>query len=228
MIFGISLTTGINMKRSNNVWYLLAFAGASLLADCGGGGGSVSASSQPPGMAEIGGSVTGLPAGITVLLVNNGSDNIAVNANGSFSFDTKVRAGASYNVTPYTQPTGASCSVSNATGTVDQNADAVTNVSVACQVAASGIGHYNVGVSVSGLSNGNTVTFMNNGADSLAVTSNGLAIFSQTYTLPAAGANPGGYSVTVAANPANQTCTLTNATGNVGAGNFANVTATCQ
>ena len=47
----------------------------------------------------VGGSVSGLAASQSVVLQNNGSDNLAVNSNGSFTFSTPVAQGATYNVT---------------------------------------------------------------------------------------------------------------------------------
>ncbi|OIQ64867.1 6-phosphogluconolactonase [mine drainage metagenome] len=62
-------------------------------------------------------------------LLNNGSDPLTVNADGSFTFATQLAAGSPYNVTVGTQPAGASCSVSAGSGTV---AGAVSSVAVTC------------------------------------------------------------------------------------------------
>ncbi|MCB1200944.1 MAG: DUF1554 domain-containing protein [Leptospiraceae bacterium] len=78
----------------------------------------------------IGGSITGLSAA-GLVLQNNSGDNLTV-ANGatSFTFATALSNGASYSVTVQTQPTGLSCGVTNATGTV--SSANVTNVTVSC------------------------------------------------------------------------------------------------
>jgi hypothetical protein len=65
----------------------------------------------------IGGSVTGLAAG-SLVLEDNGGDDLSVSANGSFTFATAIVSGATYDVTVASQPTGLTCSVSNASGSV--------------------------------------------------------------------------------------------------------------
>lgn len=88
--------------------------------------------STPPaaGTYTLGGAVSGLPTGTTVLLKNNGLDSVSVAANGTFTFPTALSYASGYAVTVATPPAGASCTLSNATGTVN-NAN-VTNVGIAC------------------------------------------------------------------------------------------------
>jgi len=69
----------------------------------------------------IGGTVSGLTSGTTVNLLNNGTDQITVSANGNFSFDATLAAGANYSVTVATQPSGEICTVTGGTGTVTEN-----------------------------------------------------------------------------------------------------------
>lgn len=76
----------------------------------------------------IGGSLLGLSSG-TVVLQNNGADNLSLAANGTFTFATPVAAGSTYNVTVKTQPTKQFCSVLNGGGTAGTN---ITNVQVSC------------------------------------------------------------------------------------------------
>ena len=76
----------------------------------------------------IGGTVTGLSG--TVVLQDNGGDDLSVSSNGSFTFATALAAGAAYDVTVKTSPSGQSCTVSGGSGTV-ASAD-VTNVAVSC------------------------------------------------------------------------------------------------
>jgi hypothetical protein len=66
----------------------------------------------------------------TVVLHDNGGDDLSVTANGSFTFATSVPDGTGYNVTVKTNPAGQSCTVSNGSGTV-ASAN-VTNVAVSC------------------------------------------------------------------------------------------------
>ena len=76
---------------------------------------------------QIGGTVSGLNG--TLVLQNNGEDDLTVNTPGSFHFDTAVASGGSYAVTVKSQPTGQGCSVSYGTGIVSAD---VTNISVTC------------------------------------------------------------------------------------------------
>ena len=77
---------------------------------------------------SVGGSVSGLSG--TVVLQDNGGDDLTVTANGPFTFATKLAGGAAYNVTVKTNPSGQSCSVANGSGTIA--AADVTNVAVSC------------------------------------------------------------------------------------------------
>ncbi len=70
------------------------------------------------------------PAGAGLVLRNNGGDDLAVSANGAFTFATSLTSGSTYAVTVATQPSGQTCSVSNGSGTV-AGAN-VTTVAVAC------------------------------------------------------------------------------------------------
>lgn len=76
----------------------------------------------------IGGTISGLTG--TVVLRNNGGDNLSRSANGSFTFATPLSNSASYAVTVFTQPSGQTCTVSNGSGTV--SSANITNVAVAC------------------------------------------------------------------------------------------------
>jgi len=76
----------------------------------------------------IGGTVSGLSG--TVVLQDNGGDNLSVTSNGSFTFATPVASGAAYAVTVQANPSGQTCTVANGSGTV-ASAN-VTNVAVTC------------------------------------------------------------------------------------------------
>ena len=76
----------------------------------------------------VGGSVFGLSG--TLVLENNGGDNLTINSNGSFTFATPVAQGAPYNVTVLTQPATQTCTVTNGSGTM--GGANVTNVGVNC------------------------------------------------------------------------------------------------
>lgn len=75
----------------------------------------------------IGGTTTGLTG--SVVLQNNGGDNLSVNS-GTFTFSTALTSGAAYAVSVLTQPSGQNCTVSNGSGIV--SGANVTNVLVTC------------------------------------------------------------------------------------------------
>jgi len=116
---------------------------ALLVVACGGGGGGGNSGLPPPPAATytVGGTVTGLDLGRSVILQDNGGDNLTVSANGAFSFATKVTSGGAYAVTA-TAPQGEACSVTNGSGTATAD---VTSVTVSCNAV------FSVGGSVSGL-----------------------------------------------------------------------------
>ncbi len=81
---------------------------------------------------SVGGTVSGLASGNSVVLQNNGTDNLTISSNASFTFATAVDYGKPYSVTVFTQPTtpAQTCVVSNASGTMPDTD--VTNVQVTC------------------------------------------------------------------------------------------------
>src|SRR5579859_4906205 len=93
---------------------------------CGGSSG-ISTPPPPPATYTIGGTLSGLSG--TVVLQNNGGDNLSLTANGTFTFTTSVSSGGAYKVTVLTQPTGQACAVTAGSGTATAN---VTSVQVAC------------------------------------------------------------------------------------------------
>ena len=163
------------------------------------------------GTYSIGGNISGLSG--TVVLQDNGNDNLSVSAAGPFTFSTRLVTGAAYNVTVNANPPGQSCTVTNGSGTV--SSANVTNVAVTCSAAAT----YSVGGTVSGLSG--TVVLQDNGGNDLNVSTNGGFTFSTALTSGSA------YFVTVKTNPSGQTCSVANGSGTIGTANVANVAVTC-
>lgn len=159
---------------------------------------------------SVGGAISGL--GATVVLQNNGGDDLTLTANAGFTFATTLINGNAYSVTVSMQPIGQTCVVTNASGTI--NAGNVTNVTVTCTD-----NFYTVGGATSGLSS--WLILQNNGGDDLTVTSNG------SFTFDTALVNGSGYSVTILTQPVGQTCAVTNASGTISAGNVTDVTVTC-
>ena len=163
----------------------------------------------------IGGTVSGL-TGTGLVLQDNGGNNLAVSANGSFTFSNSVASGAAYSVTVLTQPTGQSCTVSNGSGTASATAHAnVTNVQVACSNKT-----YTIGGTVSGLT-GTGLVLQDNSGNNLAVSASGSFAFS---TAVASGA---AYSVTVLTQPTGQSCAVTSGSGTASA-NVTNVQVACS
>ncbi len=77
---------------------------------------------------NVGGTVSGLSG--TVVLRNNGYDDVSVSANGAFVFPTQVYDGFSYIVAVLTNPSGQTCSVSNGSGVVSSTD--VTDIAITC------------------------------------------------------------------------------------------------
>jgi hypothetical protein len=183
---------------------LLSLLSAGALTACGGGNHS----------APIGGTLTGLDDGTSIVLQNNSADDLALSANQTFSFATEIAVGNSYYVSVKAQPIGESCVVTNGSGIVDSNGDSVANVGVTCAITSS------VGGTVSGLATGGGLTLSLNGVP-LPITSNGLFAFPGTLT-------PGStYGAAVVTQPTGQTCTVVNSTGLVVTNAIANVFVGC-
>ena len=77
---------------------------------------------------SVGGTVLGLSG--TVVLEDNGGDDLSVTANGTFTFNTPVADGAAYSVTVKTAPANQNCTVSNGSDTM--GSANITNVTVSC------------------------------------------------------------------------------------------------
>jgi hypothetical protein len=85
----------------------------------------------------VGGTLTGLPAGDTVTLQDNGSDNLTMSTNGTFTFPTALPNGHAYSVTVSGTSGGTSIQMviyppvtANSSGTI--SGANVTNVAVQC------------------------------------------------------------------------------------------------
>lgn len=84
---------------------------------------------------SVGGNATGVTG--TVVLQNNGADNLSLTANGGFTFATKIASAQSYAVSVFQTPATLGCTVSNGTGSV--GGANVTNVGIACSYKDPGI-----------------------------------------------------------------------------------------
>lgn len=79
---------------------------------------------------SVGGTVSGLISGKSLVLQNNGRDDRTVAANGPFAFPTALANGAAYSVAVSTRPVGMACPITGGSGTMA--AADVTTVVVAC------------------------------------------------------------------------------------------------
>lgn len=161
----------------------------------------------------VSGTVSGLLAGRSLVVQDNGGNSTTLSANGSFTFSTPVAGGSNYAVSVLTQPAGQSCAVTNGTGTMGSND--VAEVEITCSD-----GTYNIAVTVSGLAAGG-LTLQDNGASSLSISANGTFDFNQPV------ASGSAYAVTVASEPLGQTCAVNNGTGTVQSSNVTNITVMC-
>jgi large repetitive protein len=158
----------------------------------------------------IGGSVAGLQGTVTLNL--NGGSPLSIGTNGGFTFTTPVSFGGNYSVTVATQPIGQTCTVGNGVGSfVTAN---VNNATINCTNNV-----FTIGGNVTGLQG--TLTLNLNGGSPFSFSGNGSFVFP---TPVAFGAN---YTVTVAAQPIEQTCTVGNGTGSFVTANVSNVTINC-
>jgi hypothetical protein len=107
--------------RTLALWIALV----AVTAGCGGG-----SSQMTSGQGNISVSVNGLLANTSVVLQNNGGNNLTISANGTFSFNGVYTVGLPYSITVWTQPAGETCTVtSNSSGVIP---NAAVLVAVTC------------------------------------------------------------------------------------------------
>jgi hypothetical protein len=100
-----------------------------IISACGDGGGH---GTLAAGTYAIGGGLTGLGAGKSVVLQDNGGDDLTLRGDGNFTFAAGLNDGAAYAVTVLTPPGGQHCDVARGTGTV-RGAD-VIDITVSCSI----------------------------------------------------------------------------------------------
>ena len=158
----------------------------------------------------IGGNVSGLTG--SLVLQNNGADDLTLTSDGAFTFVTDIDAGSDYAVTVLTQSAGQTCTVSMGMGIATA---AVSSVVINCVIAT-----YSIGGMLTGLSGGNVV-LQNNGGDNLTLTSDGAFTFATNIN---AGEK---FEVTVLSTTTDQHCTVTNGIGTI-AMTTSSVDVTCR
>ncbi len=159
----------------------------------------------------VGGAVSGLNG--TVVLRDNGGDDLTVTTDGSFVFAGRLVDGAPYAVTVASQPIGQRCDLTASSGTI-AGAD-VTAIGVTCQNV------HTVGGTVSGMVAG-TLVLRDNGGDDLVVN------FPNTsFVFNTAIVDNGSYMVTVATQPTVQHCSVSASSSNVGTSDVSDVSVSC-
>jgi RNase P/RNase MRP subunit p29 len=161
---------------------------------------------------SLGGTISGLTA--SGLVLANGTDTLTAAANAtSFTMPTAVAYGSTYAVTVQTQPTGLTCTASNAMGPMP--AAPVANVAITCALTT-----YTIGGSISDLTASGLV--LANGTDTLDVAAN-----AAMFTMPTAVTSGSIYDVTVQTQPAAQLCTLSDGSGSVATIDVTTVAVSC-
>lgn len=179
-----------------------------------GSGGKAGAGGAPSETKyDVGGDVSGL-SGSGLVLKLNGSDELPVSKNGSFTFDTMLASGASYAVSVGTQPKDPvqACSVAAGSGKIDMAN--VSNVKVTCSTATRSVGGTLTG-------SGNAQLTLKNGTETLDLNADG------NFTFPTAIKQGDSYAVSVQTAPAGRTCTVAQGSGTVGTSNIENVAVSC-
>ena len=197
--------------RASKLPMLFTLVLSTLLYGCSSGGGG------PAPTYTVGGSVSGLASGATLVLQNNGVGTLNVTGNGSYQFETPLTTNTAYNVTILTQPNNHSCQISGGSGTVA--AQAVTTITISCTLDPS----YTLGGSVSGLSTGNLVVQKSSGSTTTSHTLSANGPYTLDGTLFAGST----YSVTIPTQPNNHSCQISNGSGTVANANISNIDISC-
>lgn len=168
------------------------------------------------GTFSVGGSVSGL-AGSGLVLRNNGSDDLSIASNGSFTFATELSSGSAFDVTVASPPTRPSqnCTVTDGLGTI--GGGDVRTVKISCATNSFAIRGTVTGLQGSGL------VLRNNGGDDVGVQSDG------GFAFPTRIPSGSAFKVTVATQPSSpaQACSVQNDTGTVADGDVDNIVITC-
>lgn len=182
-----------------------ALACALALSACGGSDGDLVIGGEFAGVTKPG-----------LVLQNNGGADLTIEPTsvgiGRFQFPELVETDASYNITVKSQPSNAeTCTVINGTGRAAYH---VGNIFVNCTIR-----QHALGGTVTGLTGNNLVLV--NGADKVTVPA-GATSFAMTKVNEDAP-----YGIIILTQPDNQTCTVANGTGTMGANDVTNVNVTC-
>jgi hypothetical protein len=161
---------------------------------------------------NIGGTVTGLTG--TLVLQNNGGDDLIITKDGNFTFATAVADTEAYKITvKNTSPKEMTCSVAKGSSTI--NSAHVTDVYIACSHET-----YQVGGTITGLKE--TLVIQNNDGDDLTLIST-----DSTFIFSTEVADGSLYAVTVLTQPTGQNCTITNGSGDLNGSAVSGISIDC-
>ena len=219
------------MKKS--ILALCALTLAASLAGCGGG----------TSKHTVGGTVTNLQYG-PLVLVTNGME-VAIqpqrDANGAlvlttnYAFPNQLEYGDAYDVTLkpigtdasgatiYQQPPHQVCGPLNSAGNITKDTAgrlSVINVAFACTLDS-----HTIGGTITGLA-ADTLT-LNNGSSQLTLVKDATGAYPTTFTFATPVTYGSTYGVTIASQPAGQTCTVANAAGEMGDENITSISINC-
>ena len=169
------------------------------------------------GTYSINGTLSGLGSGLSLVLQNNGADNLEISQNGSFSFPTLLADGDAYHATILNQPMGQTCEIFNGggDGSAIEGAD-VVSISVVCTDE-----FFSIGGTINGLGSCRSLTLQNNGDDDLELWRDGSFEFN---ALVPRGSE---YEVSILHQPVGQSCTITEGS-NVANNDVSNVFLICS
>jgi hypothetical protein len=186
----------------------IALACALSLSACGGGDGDV----------YIGGSAVGVTK-TGLVLTNNGGDDLAVNASGTFFFANRVETDAGYNVEVKAVPSNVEkkedCVVTKGSGKAVFN---ITDILVSCKIRTHALGGNIIGLAgASGL-------VLVNGADRKEIAPAGTD--PQTFAMTPVSEDLA-YGISILKQPDGRTCTVENPSGTMLAADINNVVVRC-
>ena len=189
---------------------VLALLCTVILSACGGGNGSMALSGTINSLAKDGLVLINKPTG-EKLPITSGTV--------TFVFTKLVAVDEQFDVEVDTQPTGAKCTPTANTGKA--NVYTVYSVVVNCVTNP-----YTLGGVVKGLSS--TGLVLANGPDTVAVLPPATAGADVNFSFTNTVGDGSPYGVTVLAQPAGKTCTVTNPTGTMGSSNYLGLNVVCQ
>lgn len=201
---------GIRKKSFLRLFLATAIMAVSLAGCGGGGGGGGSGGTTGTGGGGTGGSggtttysvggyIVGLQSGQSVVLADNGTDNLTVSGNGTFTFNTQLSSFSTFSVTVVSQPAnGQICTFvgPGAQGSTDNGTISFSNatsVMVSCYMVSTFAG---TGVKAWGDSPAKEATFSNPGG--LAIDGSGNLYVTDSYADVVRKITPAGVVTTLA------------------------------